>query len=98
MICCACAATWVLVWNRLYDVSTNSYLDFYPNGASPVSWDAKHDILVWLKAFGTWILLFTNMVPISLLVSLEIVKFSQALFIGWDWEIYSEEKDMPTKV
>jgi phospholipid-transporting ATPase len=38
------------------------------------------------------------MVPISLLVSLEIVKFSQALFIGWDWEIYSVEKDMPTKV
>jgi phospholipid-transporting ATPase len=38
------------------------------------------------------------MVPISLLVSLEIVKFTQALFIGWDWEIYSVEKDMPTKV
>ena len=38
------------------------------------------------------------MVPISLLVSLEIVKFSQALFIGWDAEIYSLEKDMPTKV
>lgn len=98
MVCCACAATVVLIWNRVNDVATNSYLDFYPSGESSIVWSAGTDILVWLKAFGTWILLFTNMVPISLLVSLEIVKFSQALFIGWDVEIYSLEKDMPTKV
>jgi magnesium-transporting ATPase (P-type) len=98
MICCACAATWILVWNRVNSSTTNSYLDFNSNGESPIVWNAKNDILVWLKGFGTWILLFTNMVPISLLVSLEIVKFTQALFIGWDWEIYSVEKDMPTKV
>ena len=98
MICCACAATWILVWNRLYRSSTNSYLDFYSAGEPPIVWNAGTDILVWLKGFGTWILLFTNMVPISLLVSLEIVKFTQALFIGWDWQIYSVEKDMPTKV
>ena len=98
MVCCACAATVVLIWNRVNDVATNSYLDFYSSGQSPIVWNAGTDILVWLKAFGTWILLFTNMVPISLLVSLEIVKFSQALFIGWDAEIYSLEKDMPTKV
>ena len=98
MICCACAATWILVWNRVNSSTTNSYLDFYSNGESPIVWNAKNDILVWLKGFGTWILLFTNMVPISLLVSLEIVKFTQALFIGWDGEIYTVEKDMPTKV
>ena len=28
-----------------------------------------------IKLFGTWILIFTNMVPISLLVTLEVVKF-----------------------
>ncbi|MFM7856995.1 MAG: hypothetical protein ACKO96_34995 [Flammeovirgaceae bacterium] len=38
------------------------------------------------------------MVPISLLVTLEIVKFWQARFIGWDVDMYSVEKDMPTKV
>ncbi len=52
----------------------------------------------WVFNFGTWILLFTNMVPISLLVTLEIVKFWQARFIGWDADMYSVEKDMPTKV
>lgn len=52
------------------------------------TWTFGHTILMTIKAFGTWILLFTNMVPISLLVTLEIVKFCQALFISWDWEIY----------
>lgn len=47
---------------------------------------------------GTWILLFTNMIPISLLVTIEIVHFAQALGIMWDADIYSVEKDMPTKV
>lgn len=39
----------------------------------------------------------SDFVPISLLVTLEIVKFIQATFIGWDATIYDEEKDMPTK-
>ena len=39
-----------------------------------------------------------NMIPISLMVTLEVVKFFQAVFISWDWMIYDEEKDMPTKV
>lgn len=38
------------------------------------------------------------MVPISLLVTLEVVKFFQARMICWDASIYSFEKDMPTKV
>ena len=48
--------------------------------------------------FFTWMLLFTNMVPISLLVTVEIVKFWQALFIAWDADIYDCERDMPTRV
>jgi magnesium-transporting ATPase (P-type) len=38
------------------------------------------------------------MVPISLMVTLEVVKFLQAFFISWDYKIYDLEKDMPTKV
>ena len=38
------------------------------------------------------------MVPISLMVTLEVVKFLQAFFIQWDYLIYDQEKDMPTKV
>lgn len=42
--------------------------------------------------------MFTNMVPISLLVTVEIVKFWQAMFISWDISIYDTERDMPTRV
>lgn len=38
------------------------------------------------------------MVPISLMVTLEVVKFLQGYFITWDYRIYDMEKDMATKV
>ena len=62
------------------------------------------DVLGWplvyeiLNKFGTWMLLFANFVPISLIVTLEMVKFLQAQFIQWDADIYEVERDMPTKV
>lgn len=35
----------------------------------------------------TFIILYNNLIPISLLVTLEVVKFTQALFINWVWTI-----------
>jgi len=43
-------------------------------------------------------LIFVAFIPISLVVTLEIIKFFQAMFISWDASIYDESKDMPTKV
>lgn len=42
---------------------------------------------------GTWILIFTNFVPISLLVSLELVKFWQAGFMERDFTMYDKEQN-----
>lgn len=39
-----------------------------------------------------------NFVSISLLVSIEMVKFFQGVFMEKDWMIYDETKDCPTKV
>lgn len=39
----------------------------------------------------TWVIIFTNMVPISLMVQLEICKLAQATFMGWDIEMYDHE-------
>ena len=33
--------------------------------------------------FLTFIILFNNLIPISLLVTLEVIKFIQAYFINW---------------
>ena len=48
--------------------------------------------------FGKWFLIMMNFVSISLLVSLEMVKFAQGIFIEKDWMLYDEEKDLPAKV
>ena len=47
-----------------------------------------------LTAAGTWVILFTNLVPISLLVSLELAKFAQAIFMSYDITMYDEEEDI----
>lgn len=47
---------------------------------------------------GVWIIVLMNFVPISLLVTLEMINFFQAKFIMWDIAIYDEARDLPAKV
>lgn len=55
--------------------------------------------LVWaLYRLGSWILMFTYFIPISLVVSIEFVRIFQGLFMTYDVEMYDIEKDMATKV
>ena len=55
-------------------------------------------INLFIKLGGTWILIFTNFVPISLLVTLETVKFIQAMFMSWDIDMFDKERDIGMKV
>ncbi|XP_041359163.1 probable phospholipid-transporting ATPase IA isoform X2 [Gigantopelta aegis] len=41
----------------------------------------------------TFIILYNNLIPISLQVTLEVVKFIQAIFINWDIDMYHSETD-----
>lgn len=50
-----------------------------------------------LVNFGKWFLLLMNFVSISLLTSLEMVKFCQGIFIEKDWMVYDESKDLSAK-
>lgn len=57
------------------------------------------DVDVLSKNFGynllTFIILYNNLIPISLQVTLELVRFLQAIFINFDVEMYHEETDTP---
>lgn len=53
--------------------------------------------LNFLKMIGTWMLIMTNCVPISLLVSLEVIKLWQGSFMGWDLLMYDLNQDLPMK-
>eukprot|EP00051_Salpingoeca_urceolata_P032761 m.17242 g.17242 ORF g.17242 m.17242 type:complete len:1165 (+) comp5427_c0_seq1:383-3877(+) len=72
-------------------------------------WFSHHDS-DWYFAFGlagpqnfvltflTFMILFNNLIPISLIVTIEMVKFVQALtFINHDLEMYDEESDTPAR-
>uniref|UniRef100_A0A7N4PNQ0 Phospholipid-transporting ATPase n=1 Tax=Sarcophilus harrisii TaxID=9305 RepID=A0A7N4PNQ0_SARHA len=67
-------------------------------------WHRTHESVSWYfkgisNNFGynllTFIILYNNLIPISLLVTLEVVKFIQALFINWDLDMYYMENDTP---
>ncbi|XP_061107589.1 probable phospholipid-transporting ATPase IA isoform X2 [Conger conger] len=45
--------------------------------------------------FLTFIILFNNLIPISLLVTLEVIKFIQAFFINWDTDMHYEVTNTP---
>lgn len=47
--------------------------------------------------FAKWFIAMMNFVAISLLVSLEMVKFAQGVFIESDYMMHDEEKDLPAK-
>ena len=46
------------------------------------------------QLIGTWILLQTNFVPISLIVQMELVKFWQAMFMTYEVEMFDVRKDL----
>lgn len=49
-------------------------------------------------SFGTWFLIMMNFVPISLLVTLEMVKFFQGWWIEWDWRMVCPDTGIICKV
>jgi len=53
--------------------------------------------LLFFKTTCTWVLIFTNFVPISLLVTLELVHFFHAIFMSKDVMMYDTDQDFPLK-
>ena len=51
-----------------------------------------YTVSMFFTRMGTWLLIFTNFVPISLLVTMEMIKFVQGIFISWDVELYDKAK------
>ncbi|CAL8071720.1 unnamed protein product [Orchesella dallaii] len=43
----------------------------------------------------TFVILYNNLIPISLTVTLEVVRFIQAMFINWDMDMYHVESNTP---
>lgn len=85
VVLCLLASFAYLIW---YAVNKDylPYLRIDRNGI--VDNSAMYNFFV---RFGNWMLIFSNFVPISLLVTLEMVKFIQGYIIANDWKLKSGE-------
>jgi P-type E1-E2 ATPase len=54
--------------------------------------------IVYVINFGRWLLTFMSFLPISLVVTLNLAKFIQGVFITWDASMYSFAKGIEPKV
>ncbi|AQL03524.1 Putative phospholipid-transporting ATPase 9 [Zea mays] len=64
--------------------------------ATTIFYDPKRAALASFFHLLTALMLYSYFIPISLYISIEIVKILQALFINQDIEMYHEESDKPT--
>lgn len=74
LIFCLFSAFYAVIWYHMYG-NDLKYMEFNKlNGLF---------YFFWIK-YGTWLIIFQNFVPISLIVTLEMVKFVQGIFISND--------------
>jgi phospholipid-translocating ATPase len=98
-----------LNWNVVYNFIILFFMCFLGGLIEGIAWSGSHGSLNFfefgsiggtpalngLVAFWAGVILFQNMVPISLYISLEIIKTCQAFFIYSDTEMYYEKLDYP---
>ncbi len=81
VLCIICA-----VANSVYYKSTVQYVTYMPPYAISASVDP-------VLSYFTYTLLLNTLIPISLIISLEIVKLVQGYFMVQDCELYSVLRD-----
>lgn len=86
LMCSACAIVGGLLLN-----SNDNSRNFYEVGAQ----DSSSNIVNGLIIFGCCLVLFQNIVPISLYISIELTKTISAFFIYQDIDMYYEPLDHP---
>ena len=59
--------------------------------------DDRSGARAFVESILTFIILYNSLIPISLIVTMEFVKFNQALLINSDLEMYDEASDTPAQ-
>ena len=77
----------------LYMLNSTEY-----NRIPYINKNKNYGLKYFILRLGTWIVLLNNLVPISLLVTMEMVKYIQGFFISWDCQIYDRKNKLMTKV
>ncbi|CAJ0580954.1 unnamed protein product, partial [Mesorhabditis spiculigera] len=73
------------IWNA-YNLEQSWYLN-------PIMKGQGNNFTGFIMNAITFFILYNNLIPISLQVTLEMVRFFQAYFINWDLQMYDERTD-----
>ncbi|KAF9465973.1 phospholipid-transporting ATPase 1 [Collybia nuda] len=79
------------IFSGLQDAKTGTSASFFEEGTDPTSSHVVNAIITFVSC----LIAFQNIVPISLYISIEIVKTIQAYFISQDVEMYYQPYDTP---
>ena len=62
-------------------------------------WEAfmTQPIIIALMRIPSYIIVLNTLVPISLYVSVELIRLGQSQFINWDLKMYHRETDTPAR-
>ncbi|GAA5923616.1 hypothetical protein JCM1841_001303 [Sporobolomyces salmonicolor] len=85
-LCIGCA-----IGDGVFDSLSGTSAQYYEPGGEPSSYAVVNAFVT----FGATLILFQNIVPISLVITVELVKTIQAFFIYQDIDMYYEPLDHP---
>lgn len=89
---CLICSVGLMIWSRKH-AQYNWYLQLFE--AKP---NAGSVLYIGFKGFWTFLILFNNLIPISLYVSIEVAKFAQGNIMSQDLKMYHHESDTPALV
>jgi magnesium-transporting ATPase (P-type) len=84
------AATFVLGCIAFFPISAQWDKAYYLYNFDERDADDKPSFATIIRIMGTWILLFVNLVPISLMISMDIVRILQGSFMQKDILMFDE--------
>ena len=85
---CLCGSIGQIIFNKAINIENHWYLD----------WEDLNIGQTWIIMFFYLLLLHASMIPVSLYVSMAIIRFIQSKFINYDLNMYYELLDIPAIV
>ncbi|KAK3098825.1 hypothetical protein FSP39_023456 [Pinctada imbricata] len=88
------------VWETLVGQHFQDYLpweDYIPGSPSKDGSVSQGAAAISSLVFFSYIIVLNTVVPISLYVSVEVIRVANSLWINWDGKMYYDKKDTPAK-
>lgn len=88
------------IWETLVGSKYTVYLpweSFVPGSADKAGNVEEGATTISLLVFFSYIIIFNTVVPISLYVSVEMIRLANSFLINWDNKMYYEKTNMPAK-